>query len=196
MLAEADAPATVEHAVNLLFGLMAASEPADAPDAVRLYRQLPFDRVMRCELMPDGHFEAFQVADDDLVVTDLQYFGTAFGPHLENLIRTLNEIEEVNVEPSEIIVGGGTGTATASIHILVLADGVNVAWAVQFTLAPLGGPCRHPDDAPLARLDCYASVPGSIFNVFRKFFTGSATGPRKAIIPRAEVANILSDARS
>ena len=196
MLADGGTSATVEHAVALLLGLMTAAEPADAPDAVRLYRQLPLDRLTRCELMPDGRFETIRVPDEDPVVADLQYFGTTFGPHLENLIRTLNAIEKVNIEPSELIVGGGTGTATASIHILVLADGAYVGCAVQFTLAPLGGPCRHPDDAPLARLDCYASVPGSIFAVLRKFFTGSADGPRKAIIPRAEVAGLLSEAGS
>lgn len=188
-----NAQATVEHAVTLLLGLMAAPEPADAPDSVRLYRQLPFDRLTRCELMPDGRFETVRVCDEDPVVTDLQFFGTTFGPHLENLIRTLNAIEKVNIEPSEIIIGGGIGTATASIHHFILADGFNVACAVQFTLAPLGGPCRHPDDAPLARLDCYASVPGSIINVFHKFFTGNADGPRKAVISRAEVAALVTE---
>ena len=195
MLAAGGAPATVEHAVVLLLGLMVAPEPKDAPDCARLYRQLPLDRVTRCELMPDGRFETIQVPDEDPLVDDLQYLGTAFGPFLENLIRTLNATEGVNIEPGEIIVGGGTGTATASIHILLLADGVNVACAVQFTLAPLGGPCRHPDDAPLARLDCYASVPGSIFNVFRKFFTGSADGPRKAAISRADLVRLFQENR-
>ena len=34
MLADGGAPATVEHAVVLLLGLMAAPDPKDAPDAV------------------------------------------------------------------------------------------------------------------------------------------------------------------
>ena len=193
MLADGGALATVEHAVVLLLGLMAAPEPKDAPDSVRLYRQLPLDRVTRCELMPDGRFETVQVLDEDLFVADLHELGTAFGPHLETLIRTLSAIEEVDIEIGGISVGGGIGTATASIHILVLAEGVDVGGVVQFTLAPLGGPCRHPDDAPPARIDFFASVPGSIFSVFRKFFSGSASAPRKTAISRAEVAALVTE---
>ena len=193
MLAAGGAPATVEHAVVLLLGLMAAPDPKDAPDAVRLYRQLPLDRVTRCELMPDGRFETVQVSDEDPCVGDMCEFGSTFGPFLETLILACNTVEKVNIEIGEIVVGGGTGTVTASVHILVLAEGVDVGGVVQFTLAPLGGPCRHPDDAPRARLDCYACVPGSIINVFRKFFTGNADGPRKAVMSRAEVAALVTE---
>ncbi len=193
MLADGGAPATVEHAVVLLLGLMAAAEPVDAPDAVRLYRQLPLDRVTRCELMPDGRFESVQLPDEDPCVDDMCAFGSTFGPFLETLILACNTVEEVNIEIGEIVVGGGTGTVTASVHILVLAEGVDVGGVVQFTLAPLGGPCRHPDDAPSARLDCYACVPGSIINVFRKFFTGSASAPRRAVMSRAEVAALVTE---
>lgn len=195
MLADGGAPATVEHAVTLLIALMAAPNPEDAPDCVRLFVRLPFDRMMRCESMPDGRFESIHVPDTDPFVDDINQLGMSFGTFLVGLVTALNEAAAVNIEPGIIIVGGGLGTAIAAVDILALAEGVNVACTVQFSLAPMGGN-QMPDDAPAGRLDRYMIVPGSIFAAFRKFFTNSADGPREVVMSRAEVADLLSEARS
>ncbi len=184
--------ATPDHAVVLLLGLMAAPEPKDAPDCARLYRQLPFDHAARCELLDDGRFGWNDIDDTEPLVDDIRGMGETFGSFLASLIQAFNDASVTNLEPGEIIVGGGLGTASATVSFLVLADGVNVGGLARFSLEPLGGD-RHPDDAPQARLDCYASVPGSIFAVMRKFFTGDADGPREAVMPRAEVADLLSE---
>ncbi len=194
LLDDPGADAAPEQAVTLLLGLMVAPEPKDAPDCVRLYRQLPFDRAARCELLEDGRFGWNDIDDTEPVVDDFRCLGENFGSFLASLIQAYNIASTTNLEPGEIIVGGGLGTASATVSFLVLADGVNVGGLARFSLEPLGGD-RHPDDAPQARLDCYASVPGSIFAVMRKFFTGDAEGPREAIIPRAEVADLLSEKR-
>ena len=182
-----DVQAEPEHAAVLLISLMSGVPPDKAPDAVRLFGGLPLDSVTRCELMLDGQFEAFRMSDVDPFMNDLAVLGETFGAFLAGLVRAFNETPEVNIEPGEIILGGGLGTASASVHILVLADGVDVGGTVQFTLAPMGGLCRPPDDAPPARLDRYASVPGVIFSIFRKFFTGDRDGPRKVPFSCAEL---------
>ena len=189
-----DTTATVDHAVTLLIALMGAPGPEDAPDSAQLYAQLPLDRVMRCESMSDGRFESIHVPDTDPFVEDLSQFGTTFGTFLAGLVSAFNEAPEVDIEPGEIIVGGGLGTATASINILALADSVNVGGTVKFSLAPMGGD-QMPDDAPAARLDRYTIVPGPIFAVFRKFF-GSADGPRKVVLSRADMARLSQESSS
>lgn len=127
-----DAQAEPEHAAALLISLMAGAPPDKAPDAVRLFGGLPLDSVTRCELMLDGQFEAFRMSDDDPFMDDLAVLGETFGAFLAGLVRAFNETPEVNIEPGEIILGGGLGTASASVHILVLADGTDVGGTVQF----------------------------------------------------------------
>ena len=189
------AEATPEHAVTLLLGLMVAPEPKDAGDCVRLYRQLPFDKVMCCEQLEDGRFGWNRVDDTNPVVANVRHTGETFGCFLVSLIQAYNNATIVNIEPAEINIGGGLGTASASVPFWVLTDEMNVAAVARFSLEPLGGD-RHPDDAPQARLDCHATVPGTIFTVFRTFFTGHAEGPREVNWPHAAVADLISEARS
>lgn len=177
---------TVEDAVTLLLGLMAAPDPESAPDCARLYAQLPFTRVTRTELMPDGRFETFDLFDDEPVVEELKELGETFGTFLTGFARGFNDTRELAIEPGNLIAGGGLGTAFASLQIFVLADGAHVAGSVQFSLEPQGGG-RHPDDAPKARLDVYASMPGTIFNVLRSIFTGDSEGPRHVVMSKSEV---------
>lgn len=195
MLAKGDAPATAEGAMVLLLGLMAAPTPEDAPDCARLYAQIPLDHVMRSELMPDGRIESIRVPDDDPFLVDLAGLGDRFGHFLTSLIFGYSEASEMDTELGDILVGGGLGTATASVHMRPLADGVNIAGSVRFTLEPLGGG-RNPDDAPRARLDVFACVPGTIWGVLREFFTDAQDGPRKLVQSSTEVANLLSESRS
>ncbi len=159
-------PAEPEHAVHLLLALMAPASPRSIPARVDLYTQLPFEYITRSELMPDGRFEIVPVAGDDPFVDNMRGLGETFGEFLRSYIVAFNEIPEMNTRPDSVFVGGGAGNAFAAVQFFVLADGVDVNASVRFGLTPLGGG-RHPDDAAVARLDNYSTVPGSIFRVFR-----------------------------
>ena len=195
MLPEGKERASVEHAVTLLLALMAAPDPKDAPDCARLYLQLPFDRVMRYETMLDGRFGGDEAPDDDPFVSDIRKFDPAFGPFLETLIHSFNMIPEISVEPPDISIGGGLGTAMASVRTLLLADDVNVSVNIQFTLEPMGGN-QMPDDAPAGRLDRYTTVRGLIFTTLRQFFTDSADGPREVFLTSRPAPALMSQEES
>ena len=113
MLPDGDAPASAEHAATLLLGLMAAPTSVDAPDCARLYAQLPLDHVTRGELTSDGHIEMLEIGDPSPLMGDIREHGESFGVFLASLI----ELGEPGgfVEPGEIVVGGGPGTATGAV---------------------------------------------------------------------------------
>ncbi len=184
MLPDSGAQASIEHAAVLLIALMAPQSSRSAPDSIDLYAGLLFERITRNELMPDGRFEIVTVADDDPFVENMRGLVDNFGEFLRSYIIAFNETPKMDSTPGEIIIGGGAGNPFAAMQFHVLADGVNVGGSIRFSLAPVGGG-RHPDDAPVARLDSYTRVPGSIFQVLRNLFTGDTEGPRKEIIPRA-----------
>ena len=181
MLPEGKEQAAVEHAVTLLLALMAVHDPEDAPSCVRLYLEMPFDCAMCYEMMPSGRFEGYQVPDADPLVSNIRQFGIAFGSFLETLILAFNEVSETSATPTDISLGGGLGTARASVRTLILMDDVNVSINMQFALDP-GSGYQIPDDAPAGRLDRYTTVQGQIFTAFRKFFTGSTGGPREVFL--------------
>ena len=58
-----------------------------------------------------------------------------------------------------------------------------------FTPVDFAGEWR-PDDAPPARLDQQAIVPGAILPVLREFFTGDTKGPREVFMTRADLARL------
>ncbi len=180
---------TVQHAVNLLLALMAPQSSKSVKDRVDLYNQLPFEGVTRSELMPDGRFETVPLADDDPFVESIRAGSATFSKFLQSFIGVFNEAPEMDTTPGGIFVGGGAGNAFASVQLSVLADGVDVGGSIRFSLAPAGGG-RHPDDAPLARLDNYNTVPGSIFRVFRDLLAGDSEGPREVVMSRARVAEL------
>ncbi len=183
------AEVTVQHATNLLLALMAPASPRSIPARVDLYTQLPFEYITRSELMPDGRYEFFPVVGDDPFVDNMRGLGETFGEFLRSYIIAFNEIPEMDTRPGSVLVGGGAGNAFAAVQFFVLADGVDVDASVRFGLTPLGGG-RHPDDAAVARLDNYTTVPGSVFQVFRGLLAGDSEGPRDAIMSRARVAEL------
>ena len=190
----ADAQATVEHAIVLLLGLMAAPDPEDAPNCARLYRQLPLDRVTRAELMPDGSTEMVDLSDPWPGMGDFRNLGETFGAFLTSMVFVKTD-PDFFVQPREIVLGGGPGTATGAVGLCV-REGVHFVFGlVRFSLAPLGGG-RHPDDAPRARLDCHATVPDTIFEVLCRFFADAPGGTPKIAKPRTETAATLSESRS
>ena len=158
----------------------------DAPDCARLYAQLPLDRVTRGELTPDGRTEMVEIGEPSPLMDEVRDLGETFGSFLTSLIESAEPGS--SVEPGEIVVGGGPGTATGAVGFEIYDQIYPLAAFVKFTLAPLGGD-RRPDDAPRARLDCYATVPGSIFTVFREFFTGDSEGPLEISPARTTVVH-------
>ena len=189
------AATTPEHAVVLLLGLMAAPEPKDAPNCARLYRQLPLDRITRAEPMPDGSSELFDIFDPSPIMADFRNIGETFGAYLTSQVEFSKTDPDFFVQPGEIIVGGGPGTASGAVGIGVRDGNYFICGFVKFSLAPLGGG-RHPDDAPVARLDCHATVPDTIFEVLHRFFGDAPGGTQKIAKPNTENAAHLSDSRS
>ena len=61
---DSGAEATVEGAVALLLGLMAAPDPKDAPACAQLYAQLPLVTIDRAELTARGSFKCTRLAED------------------------------------------------------------------------------------------------------------------------------------
>ena len=186
---------TPEHAVVLLLGLMAAPEPKDAPNVARLYFQLPLDCVTRAEATPDGSTELFDISDPSPVMADVRDIGETFGAYLTSQVEFSKTDPDFFVQPGEIIVGGGPGTATGAVGIQIQDGNHFVCGFVKFSLAPLGGG-RHPDDAPLARLDCHATVPDTIFEVLYRFFADAPDGTQKIARSHIENAPHLSGGHS
>ena len=184
------ASATPEAAVTLLLGLMTAPTPKDAPDCARLYAQLPLWRINQGETTTRGTCEFVRLGEAHPFAANMASLGDAFGEFFANLLRNYMEAPEITIEPGEVVVGGGPGTAFASVEYLVLAEGADVGGSVVFNLAPLGGG-QLPDDAPRARLDQYAIVPAAIFQVLRKALNGK-DDPRRATLPREAVEQLFA----
>ena len=172
------ASVNAEHAAVLLISLMSGVPATKAAETVTLYAGLPLEVVSRGELLPDGRFESFSIAEADPVMADIDTFGDTFGEFLAGLIEAYATAPETSIEPTMVMLGGGLGTASASVHLNALADARTVGAVVTFGMAPLGGGQR-PDDAPRARLERHSCVPGTVFQVFRELFSGQAEGPRQ-----------------
>ena len=183
-----DDRAEPEHASALLISLMAGVPPAKAPDAVRLYANLPLARVRRGEMDAHGGWESGEIPADDPYFEGLRAYGDTFGEVLTCFITWFAKTTEADAEILEIVVGGGLGNATAAICFAPLIEDANVVGDIKFSLEPLGGG-TVPDDAPRSRLDRQATIPGSIFSVLREFFTGASDGPRQVFISRADSAH-------
>ena len=179
MLAEADAPATAEHCSALLFGVMRAPDPERSPEMVRLYCELPLERVTRSEVFANGQVEFLDVPGDDPLVDDCRMLGDSLGEFLTHLIRCYAFADEMNIRPGRIVLCGGLGNAAAMIELSAEVDGSDIGGTVHFSM--VGGGCR-PDDAPRARLDQNPSVPAEIFQVFREFLAGEPEGPREVAL--------------
>ncbi len=190
MLPDGDAPVGPEHAVTLLIALMVAPIPADAPDCVRLYQRLPLDGVTGAALTPAMCTEMF-CATDTAIITDVDDLGETFGAFLVSLVELSSGPAVPIFEPGEIVVGGGPGTAKAGV-MLTRGGCAPAMGFVKFSLAPLGGD-RLPDDAAVARLDSSVTVPGTIFDVLREFFTVDAARPRDASLAYARAAGFQGD---
>lgn len=177
MLPIGSVQATIEHAVVLLLALMAAPDPKAAPDCARLYAQLPLDCVTRTEPMPDGRTEMLTVADTAPLMADVRDLGESFGTFLASALRLFSGPPDATLEPGEIVVGGGLGTASAGVMLSVWNGSNSFVGYVKFSLTPMGAGCL-PDDAAVARLDLHASVPGSIFTVLSGFLMEDQDSPR------------------
>ena len=179
MLAEADAPATAEHATTLLLALMAAPNPKNATERARLYGGLPLSQVTRDEACTNGSVQYLDGPDDDPLVDDCRALGDSLGEFLTHLIETYSFADEMNIRPGRIALCGGLGDAAAMIGLSVLVDGFDIGGFVVFSMAGGG---HRPDDAPRARLDQSPSVSGEIFQVFREFLAGESEGPREVAL--------------
>jgi hypothetical protein len=199
MLSSGSTQATIEHAGILLLALMSAPDPKDAPSRVRIYNQLPLNQVSVGGFLPNGQYEGEQVADGDLLLQDLNDLGETFGEYLDGLIWALIEvpgaIDTIPI-PARITVGGGRGTTYATVDFLVSAGGIERSCMVSFSLASFGGN-RLPDDAPVARLDISVldisvTVPGSIFEVLRDFFSNTDC-PREAALAHVRAGDLQGE---
>ena len=175
-----------EHAAKLLIAVMSGVEPAKAPDAVRLYSDLPLECARRGGAHTHGGWVNHRIPDDEGTMETLAAWGETFGEHLVHLIACFNQASEVNAKVGSFILGDGLGTATAYIYLEVLIAGEDVVVVeVAFSLIPLGGGAV-PDDAPRCRLNRRTMVKGEILLAFREFFTSAAGGPREVFIPLAD----------
>ncbi len=179
MLPDDAAPATAEHATTLLLGVMAAPTPKDAPDRVKLYSELPLERVTRSEVCANGRVDYLEVPGDDPLVNDCRMLGESLGEFLANLIEGYASADEMNIKPGRIVLCGGLGNAAAMIEMSALVNRFDIGGTVIFNM--MGGGCR-PDDAPRARLDLNPSVPAEIFQVFRSLLAGEPEGPRETVL--------------
>ena len=187
-----DAQAEPEHAAALLISLMAGVPPAKAPDAVRLYGGLPLDCVDTGGTHQNGQWVSIRIPDDDPFMENLTTLGNPFGEFLAGLIGWFNEAPEIDFEVVNFVLGGGLGTASATIYFGVLIDGASVVGNIKFNLVPFGGGTL-PDDAARCRLDREATVPGAILSVLREFFTGAPGGPREVFMSRADLARLSQE---
>ena len=183
-----------EHAAKLLIAVMSGVLPAEAPDAVRLYGDLPLECVQRGVAHPNGWVND-GIPNDDPAMEILTTWGETFGEHLVKLIECFNQTPEVNVKVVNFVLGDGLGTATAYIYLAVLIEGEDVVVEVTFSLSPLGGGML-PDDAPRCRLHQRTIVPGSILLALREFFTSAAGGPQEIFMPRADSTRLSEGSRS
>ncbi len=173
-----------EHAAALLICLMSGVSPDKAPDAVRLYGGLPLDCIHRGVTRPDGTWEGGLVSGDDPLMEAFEALGSNFAEVLAAFIAWFNETPEIDYKVINFTMGGASGTASAVIYLTVFIEGEEVMGDVKFSLVPLGGG-DLPDDAPRARLERQAIIPGAILPILRECFTSSTGGPREVFISRA-----------
>lgn len=192
--ADADeAHAEPEHAAALLVAIMGGGPPEKSPDAVRLYANLPLDRVHWGVTRPNGGWETGEIPAGDSYFEDIKTYGSAFGECLTCFIGWFAKTTEIDCKVLRIFLGGGLGNATAAIFCALLIENVNVVSEIKFSLQPLGGGAV-PDDAPRARLDRSAVIPGAILPILREFFTGAPGGPREVFMSRADLARLSQGA--
>lgn len=169
-----------EHAAALLMALMSGATPDKAPGAVRLYGGLPLESACRGRTRPDGIYESGTVPNGDPLIENVKTWGSHFAEALAALIASFNETPEIDYKVINFEMGGGPGTARAAIHFAPLTEGEEVMGNMTFSLIPLGGGVL-PDDAPRARLERQAVVPGAILPILRECFTGDTGGPREVL---------------
>ena len=166
------AEVTAEHATSLLLALMAPPSPRSVPVRVNLFSNLPLARITPGELTPDGSIEMVDIADPSPLMRDFRGLGDTFGEFLATFVKSSAADPDFFVQPGEIMIGGGPGTATGAIALHIHNQVDIVTGFAKFTMTPLGAG-YFPDDAPRARLDCHFTVPTSIFTVFGELFADS-----------------------
>lgn len=181
-----------EHAAALLISLMSGLPPAKASDALSLYGGLPLNCAHRAVEQVDGQLVGAKLQGDDPFMENLVAFGETFGEFLSCLIAWFNSTPGIDFEVISFVLGRGGGTASAIIYFAAFIEGQNVVGDVTFSF----GTDTIPHDGPRARMDTQAIIPGAILSILREFFTGSADGPREIVLSRAQVAGLLSEARS
>ena len=187
-----DDRAEPEHVARMLISLMYGAPSADAAKTVTLFEKLPLDCAHRGMKADDGRWSSRRLPEDDPDMDILRSCGESFLTFLTALISLFNEAPETDFAVECITVGGGTGTVTALVYYKAFSEEVDISGSVKFSLAPYDAGYR-PDDAPPARIERVSVVPGTIFPILRKMFTGNEDGPRKVFRSRADLAHLSQE---
>ena len=173
MLEGGDAKAEPSHAAGLLIALAGSGEMYAPHKTVERYWDLPlieplisqfWDRVVALEPMPD----------DDPIASHVRAQDGRFGDVLTSLISGYAFGEAVSIVPRIMTIGYGPGLTRADIHLFPAAPGeIRNGFILNFST----GETTLPDDAPRARLERTATVPGEIFDVLRETLAGKSAPP-------------------
>ncbi len=187
MLEGGDAKAEPSHAAGLLIALAGSGEMCAQHKTVLRFWNLPLISATMGLITGELYGAYKPVDEDDPFVLPLRERDARFGDVLADTISDYAFYDEMAIQPGNITLGFGPGLTRADMTVLPAPPEIPNNVLLFFGT----GESMLPDDAAPARLERWATVPASIFDVLREALSGATEPPAVSLAARSESGQII-----